>query len=271
MVLLEPITDSGDLNLTLITLETNEETSVVINCTDLKQNGDRALLQIGPPDGLEETVGDYIDWFSASFRHFCDEWNGSPASPQATAPSPSVSPQTRPLPETPAVLTSETPDAKINIRNGPSTAARASAYGYAGDAIVLLAEAQDEQNATWYQVRFNKSKHVGWVREDFVTTELGRSPSPTTGSDITSLSETPAELTSDTPGSRINVRSGPSTSASSSAYGFAGDRVVLLAETQDNRNSTWYQVRFQESRHVGWVREDFVTIDRTRPSSISTP
>lgn len=81
MVLLEPITDSGDLNLTMITLETNEVTPVVINCTDLKQNGDRALLQVGRPDGLEETVGDYIDWFSAAFHHFCGEWNGSPASP----------------------------------------------------------------------------------------------------------------------------------------------------------------------------------------------
>lgn len=267
MVLLEPITDSGDLNLTMITLETNEVTPVVINCTDLKQNDDRALLQVGRPDGLEETVGDYIDWYSAAFHHFCGEWNGSPASPQSTAPSPRTAPQTKSLPATPAALTSETPDAKINVRNGPSIAARASAYGYAGDRVVLLAEAKDEQDFTWYQVRFDESKHVGWVREDFVSTELGRSPSPTVRSGITPLPETAATLTSDTPGSRINVRTGPSTSTSSPAYGFAGDRVVLLAETKDNQNNTWYQVRFQESRHVGWVRQDFVATN----SASSTP
>lgn len=68
----------------------------------------------------------------------------------------------------------------------------------------------------------------------------------------------PAVLTTQEAGSRINVRSGPSISASTPHYGLAGDRIETLDEIRDGNGDRWYYVRFSSSNAEGWVRADFV-------------
>lgn len=68
----------------------------------------------------------------------------------------------------------------------------------------------------------------------------------------------PGVLTSNDPGTRINVRSQPTTAASSPHYGFAGDRVEIIRETMSSDGYTWYYVEFLNSGARGWIRGDFV-------------
>jgi hypothetical protein len=78
-----------------------------------------------------------------------------------------------------------------------------------------------------------------------------------------------ATLIGKTPGSRINLRSGPSTNYQEQGYGLVGDRVHLLrssggtpqdlATAKDTQGSTWYRVGFPESGARGWIRQDFIS------------
>jgi len=69
----------------------------------------------------------------------------------------------------------------------------------------------------------------------------------------------PAQLMSSEPGSRINLRSGPSTSTAARGYGFMGDPVQLLRSAQGS-DGLWYYVKFEKSGAEGWVRSDFVNL-----------
>lgn len=63
------------------------------------------------------------------------------------------------------------------------------------------------------------------------------------------------------PGSQINLRSQPSTRASSPSYGIPGDRVNILNETRGTDGYVWYYVEFPQSRARGWVRGDLLQPD----------
>ena len=73
-----------------------------------------------------------------------------------------------------------------------------------------------------------------------------------------------ATLTSNTAGSRIRVRSAPTTQASAPHYGFAGDRVQVLWSTQGRDNYTWRYVKFNQSGAEGWIRSDFVNVSAAK-------
>lgn len=64
------------------------------------------------------------------------------------------------------------------------------------------------------------------------------------------------------PGSRINVRSGPSINTRSPHYGVPGDRIEIIRCVQDQdttgSNLNWCNVRFVQSQATGWVRSDFI-------------
>jgi hypothetical protein len=65
-------------------------------------------------------------------------------------------------------------------------------------------------------------------------------------------------LTSQDAGARINVRSSPSTSASTPHYGVPGDAVTLQQYANGADGYIWYNVRFNTSGATGWVRGDFI-------------
>ena len=78
-----------------------------------------------------------------------------------------------------------------------------------------------------------------------------------------------ATLTGETPDSRINLRSGPSTKSQPEGFGLVGDRVHILrkpggtpqdlAITKDRQGFSWYKVGFPESGARGWIRHDFIS------------
>lgn len=66
-----------------------------------------------------------------------------------------------------AMLVSDNPQSRINVRDDASTSAPVQHIGYAGDPIHILDTADGEDGYTWYQVEF-ESGAVGWVRGDLV-------------------------------------------------------------------------------------------------------
>jgi uncharacterized protein YraI len=69
----------------------------------------------------------------------------------------------------------------------------------------------------------------------------------------------PAYLVGNTPGSRVNVRSGPSTASPVAHYGLVGDRVQTIDSVLGADGYYWYYVEFP-SRARGWVRGDFLQV-----------
>jgi hypothetical protein len=85
---------------------------------------------------------------------------------------------------------------------------------------------------------------------------------------ISSKSEVPAsstgfpisaQLIGQTSGSRVNIRSAPSTRSDSPHYGLVGDRITALQQTKGDDGNIWYFVQFS-SGATGWVRGDFVEL-----------
>ncbi|WP_199311955.1 SH3 domain-containing protein [Phormidium tenue] len=76
-----------------------------------------------------------------------------------------------------------------------------------------------------------------------------------------------AQLIASQPGSQINLRSQPTTSADSRGYGVVGDPVMLLRSTEAS-DGTWYFVKFDQSGAEGWIRGDFINTEgRATPLS----
>ncbi len=71
------------------------------------------------------------------------------------------------------------------------------------------------------------------------------------------------------PGSRINVRQSPSTTAPVRHYGLGGDRVNILNQTNAPDGYRWYFVEFPNSSARGWVRGDLLSVGGT-PGGSST-
>ena len=76
----------------------------------------------------------------------------------------------------------------------------------------------------------------------------------------------PALLTASLDNSPINVRVNPSTQASITYSGYAGDRVDVLKQTQSSDGHTWYYVTFDHFGAKGWVRGDLVSSIASAPS-----
>lgn len=70
------------------------------------------------------------------------------------------------------VLVAQEPDARINLRRAASPQSTALGYGLVGDRVTVTNQAQDEENRSWYRVKFSVSHAVGWVRSDFVQAEI---------------------------------------------------------------------------------------------------
>lgn len=62
------------------------------------------------------------------------------------------------------------------------------------------------------------------------------------------------------PGSRVNIRQSPSTSASVRHYGVGGDRVNILNQTNAPDGYRWYFVEFPSSGARGWIRGDLLSV-----------
>lgn len=68
------------------------------------------------------------------------------------------------------------------------------------------------------------------------------------------------------PGSRITVRSQPTTEAYSAHYGLVGDRIEIIKDARGYDGYTWYYVRFPSGAE-GWIRGDYVTTPVSYPGN----
>lgn len=67
----------------------------------------------------------------------------------------------------------------------------------------------------------------------------------------------PAQLTGNTPGSRVNVRTRPTVNSPAQHYGLVGDRVDIRKQTPGQDGHTWYYVEFTSGAQ-GWIRGDYI-------------
>ncbi|MDJ0597621.1 MAG: SH3 domain-containing protein [Crocosphaera sp.] len=147
------------------------------------------------------------------------------------------------------ILVANDPNSRINLRSGPTVNSASLGYGLPGDQVSLIdfnRGSGEGPRVPWIKVKFSKSGAIGWIRGDFVKTDI-------------------TILTANDPNSRINLRNGPSVSEDSLGYGLVGDRVkVLECQTGPDQNRTpWVKVQFLQSQAIGWIRGDFVIVPLT--------
>lgn len=151
----------------------------------------------------------------------------------------------------PATLSAMDINSRINVRSTPSVTAKAMHYGTVGDRIEVLRTMSQPEDMDWHYVRFGSSGAEGWVRADFVRyAENDTSRYAILGSQPIMAKR----------GDRINIRSGPSTQATSPHFGIAGDIVKVLSSTEGKDGYTWQYIQFP-SGAKGWVRGDLVRFD----------
>jgi len=70
----------------------------------------------------------------------------------------------------------------------------------------------------------------------------------------------PAHIDGETPGSEVNVRSGPGIDYEVTAYGLVGDAVQVIGQAFSTDCETWIQVRFPVSEHIGWIHANYIQL-----------
>lgn len=198
---------------------------------------------------------------------------GKPFTETSPSPSPVESPGVRAASPKPSPITSSSPKpsptdnnppgevisvplvlkgiagGQVKVYAQPSTRSNSPHYGLTGDQVIATRLAENDTQELWYYVKF-PSGAEGWIQAE--QTDSVKDPAE--------ISQFPREgrLLGETIGSRVNIRSAPSTTASTPSYGLVGDRVVVLEQTLGEDDRTWYFVEFPASKARGWVREDFV-------------
>lgn len=70
----------------------------------------------------------------------------------------------------------------------------------------------------------------------------------------------PGWIKGNTPGSQVNVRTGPGSEFEADAYGLVGDSIQVTGQAFSAQCETWFQVRFPISGHIGWIHGDFIEL-----------
>lgn len=70
------------------------------------------------------------------------------------------------------ISTLKSSGSRINVRTQPTIKSNASQYGVSGDKVEVVKCVEDKDtkgsDLNWCQVKFVKSKAVGWIRSDFI-------------------------------------------------------------------------------------------------------
>jgi len=149
----------------------------------------------------------------------------------------------------PATLIAQDAGSRINVRSAPSTRATAPHYGIPGDRIEVISSVIGSDDYNWNYVKFS-SGAKGWVRGDLIRYTEGMAK-------YALLLSQDGRLPSNASRQRINVRSAPSTNASSPHYGLTGDVVQVLTQKTGSDGYVWRYVKFPSGAE-GWVRGDLI-------------
>ena len=155
---------------------------------------------------------------------------------------------------------------RIDIHKQPSFNSAAPHYGVGGDQVLTVNEKYEQQGGpTWMRIKFPSSGIEGWVPQYQVVRYSDIQPIPP-AEPVEPIPEPPSlenvpkyTWLKGAPSDRINIRSAPSTSASSPHYAVGGDPVQILEVTRGADGYDWYKVAF-ESEAEGWVRADLIEL-----------
>ncbi len=116
----------------------------------------------------------------------------------------------------------------LNVRSGPSTSHSIMHTLWNGNRINVIGESDN-----WYNIRLSDGR-TGWVSKDYIASQMS-----TTGT-VTAT--------------RLNVRTGPSTSNSIMHTLWNGNRVNVIGESDG-----WYNIRLSDGR-TGWVSKTYLQV-----------
>ena len=119
----------------------------------------------------------------------------------------------------------------LRLRSGPSTSSKTLDYAYNDEVVVILGKSGD-----WYKVIYNLQ--TGYMHGDYL--------------DVANREN--AELGyGQVNGSRVNIRSGPSTGYSSLAKADLGDKAYIIGI-----NNQWFKIIYDDV--VGYIRSDYLDL-----------
>ena len=130
----------------------------------------------------------------------------------------------------------------LRLRSGPGKSYSTLAYASNGEVVVLLGRSGD-----WYQVNYNLQ--TGYMHKDYLNVTTREN----------------AELGYGTVnGSRVNIRSGPSTGYSAIAKANTGDRAYIIGI-----NNQWFKVIYGEQ--IGYIRSDYLDLTEYPYENAASP
>ena len=119
----------------------------------------------------------------------------------------------------------------LRLRSSPSTTSTTLDYAYNNEVVVLL-----EKTGAWYKVNYNLQ--TGYMHSSYL--------------DVTTREN--AELGyGRVNGSKVNIRSGPSTGYSVVSQASAGDKAYIIGI-----NNQWYKVIYGNT--IGYIRSDYLDL-----------
>ena len=119
----------------------------------------------------------------------------------------------------------------LRLRSSPSTTSATLDYAYDNEVVVLL-----EKTGVWYKVNYNLQ--TGYMHSDYL--------------DVTTREN--AELGyGRVNGSRVNIRSGPSTGYSIVSQASFGDKAYIIGI-----NNQWFKVIYGNT--IGYIRSDYLDL-----------
>ncbi|MDD3692623.1 MAG: SH3 domain-containing protein [Oscillospiraceae bacterium] len=120
---------------------------------------------------------------------------------------------------------------RLNVRTGPSTSHNIMHTLWNGNRVNIIGE-----SGNWYNIRLSDGR-TGWVSKDYIASQMNKTGTVTA--------------------TRLNVRTGPSTSHSIMHTLWNGNRVNVIDESDG-----WYKIRLSDGR-TGWVSKTYLQITET--------
>lgn len=131
---------------------------------------DKYVTQNGQPVTRELGLGDKGQIYRFVNESIFVYWDPAPFDKPASNPTTSSSSTSSSARL--GTLSADSPNARINLRSGPTINSSASQYGVPGDQVEILCCEQDKDTAgsdlNWCNVRFVSSKATGWIRSDLI-------------------------------------------------------------------------------------------------------